>query len=119
MAAKTKIYKAQRDRLRTHDGHIHAGEAYPAAEVTPALLGTGWVTEGLGTVPVDPGTHAAFASGELARHEPADPDAVKAFKKAQADAAEQEAARAAAAEAARTTLAPAPAAKPAAKSKKS
>jgi len=108
--AKTKLYKAQRDRLRTHGGEIHAGEAYPAAEVTPSLLGIGWVTEGLGSAPVDDRTHAAFAAGELDRHEPADPAAVKAFKKAQADAEEAEAARAAAAAATAAAPTPAPAA---------
>lgn len=87
MTQKPKLYVAQRDQLRTHDGHIHAGEAYPAAEVTPSLLGVGWISEGVGTAPVDPGTHAAFAPGELARHEPADPAAVKAWTQAQADAA--------------------------------
>jgi len=87
MAQKPKLYVAQRDSLRTHDGHIHAGEAYPAAEVTPALLNIGWVTEGVGTAPVDPGSHQAFATGELARHEPADPAEVKRWKQAQADAA--------------------------------
>lgn len=86
-----KTYVAKRDRLKVgHEdqlGEIHGGEAFPAREVTHSLLGLGWVTEGRGTVPVDDATHGAFASGELAAHEPADPDAIKAFKKAQVEIA--------------------------------
>ncbi len=85
MAEKT--YVARRDQLRVHEGSIHTGEAFPAGDVTPSLLTLGWVREGVGTVPVDDGAHAAFAEGEAARHRPADPAAVKAFKKARAEAA--------------------------------
>lgn len=88
-----KTYVAKRDRLKVGHGdvvgEIHGGEAFPAvdAESSHSLLGLGWVSEGRGTVPLDEATHGAFAAGELKEHEPADPDAVKAFKKAQAEIA--------------------------------
>lgn len=86
-----KTYVARRDRLKVgHEdqlGEIHGGEAFPAREVTHSLVGLGWVTEGRGTVPVDDATHGAFASGELGDHAPADPEAIKAFKKAQVEIA--------------------------------
>jgi len=109
-----KRFVARRDRLRAGGGHIHTGEAFPAAELSPSLLGLGWVSEGRGTVPVDDSTHEAFAEGELADHEPADPAAVKAFKKAQREA-ETPAPAAAPEGGAPTTSAPKKTSKPKAK----
>ena len=71
MAEKT--YVAGRDMLKVHEGHIHSGEAFPAAEVTPSLLTMQWVREGNGTKPRDKGTHTAFGNAELAALKPAAP----------------------------------------------
>lgn len=109
-----KRYVARRDRLKVGHGdtigEVHGGEAFPAAdaEASHSLLGLGWVSEGRGTLPVNDATHGAFADGELADHAPADPAAVKAFRKARAEA---EAAAAAAAGEPIETAPAAPAAK--------
>jgi hypothetical protein len=61
-----KTYVAKRDRLKVMDGFVHTGEAFPAGDVTNALLTVGWVGEGAGGLPTDEGSHSGFSEAELA-----------------------------------------------------
>ena len=69
-----KTYHATRDGQRVHGGVIHGGEAFPAAEVTRALIDTGRVTGGAGSLPADVRTHCAFTVAELAALQEASPE---------------------------------------------
>jgi len=76
-----KTYIAKRDRLKVMDGFVHTGEAFPAGDVTDALLTVGWVGEGAGGLPTDEGTHSGFSDAELAGlGKAAKPKAAKAAK---------------------------------------
>jgi len=61
-----KTYIAKRDRLKVMHGFVHTGEAFPAGDVTDALLTVGWVGEGAGGLPTDEGAHSGFSEAELA-----------------------------------------------------
>jgi hypothetical protein len=66
MERDMKTYVARRDNLKVLHGYVHGGQAFPAEEVTFALLNTGWVSEGVGVLPTDVGTHDAFQARVLA-----------------------------------------------------
>lgn len=60
-----ETFVAARDGQLVGIGRIHGGEAFPASEVTPGLLATGYVRHGVGPLPKDPGSHGAFSIDEL------------------------------------------------------